>query len=77
MAAADLGADLPGAHPGSGTDPGQSDVTPAADTLAVTVLIAITLESFKGQTEANAMARVRPIVDEMDRQVGAAGDLTE
>ena len=39
--------------------------------------VKFTLESFKGQTEANAMARVRPIVDEMDRQVGAAGDLTE
>lgn len=36
-----------------------------------------TLKSFKGQTEANALARVRPIVDEMDRRIGAARDLTE
>ena len=34
-------------------------------------------ESFKGQTEANALARVRPVVEAMERRIGAAQTLLE
>ncbi len=39
--------------------------------------VKFTLRSFKGQTEVNALARVAPIVKEMNQQIGAANDLTE
>lgn len=36
-----------------------------------------TLRAFKGQTEANALARVKPLVDAMHLQIGSATTLTE
>jgi len=39
--------------------------------------VKFTIRSFKGQTEANAMARVMPIVKEMREKIAGAADLTE
>ena len=36
-----------------------------------------TLRAFRGQTDNNALARVKPIVDDMHLQIGAAKDLSE
>ena len=40
-------------------------------------VVKFTIESFKGQTEANALARVKPIVDRMESRIGASTSLAD